>query len=106
MPIVLVESMICGCPIVAFDCPTGPHELLDGGASGKLVRPGDTNAFRDALVSTLTNPDHSDSLASAGRLRANIYSAPVIRNAWMRCFGRVDAMDSVTADRETIPAVL
>ena len=37
---VLIEAMAAGLPVVAYDCPTGPAELLEGGRSGILVPPG------------------------------------------------------------------
>ena len=37
LPVVLLESLACGLPIVATDCPHGPAEALDNGRFGTLV---------------------------------------------------------------------
>jgi len=36
-PMVLVEAMACGCPVVATDCLTGPREILGDNEYGILV---------------------------------------------------------------------
>ncbi len=37
MPMVLIESLACGTPIISFDCPTGPAETIDDGVNGLLI---------------------------------------------------------------------
>jgi glycosyltransferase involved in cell wall biosynthesis len=51
-PNVLLEAAALGVPCVAADCPTGPHEILEGGRVGRLVPPGDAGALADALLTT------------------------------------------------------
>ena len=53
-PLVLAEAMAAGAPVVAFDCPHGPAEALDGGRTGILVPPGDVAALAEALASVLS----------------------------------------------------
>ena len=51
---VLVEAMACGTPVVSTDCDSGPAEILEGGAWGRLVPVGDAEALAHALRETLT----------------------------------------------------
>jgi glycosyltransferase involved in cell wall biosynthesis len=53
---VVIEAMACGCPVVSADCPSGPAEILDGGAFGRLVPVGDDVAMADAVAATLDDP--------------------------------------------------
>jgi glycosyltransferase involved in cell wall biosynthesis len=67
LPGVLIEALACGCPVVATDCKSGPHEILRGGQFGYLVPPGDPQAFADALESALRDPGSSTERISRAR---------------------------------------
>jgi len=59
---VLVEALACGCPVVATDCPSGPSEILAGGAFGRLVPPADRLELANAMRIALTQPRQGDVL--------------------------------------------
>ena len=37
LPMVLIESLACGIPVVAFDCKSGPNEIIENKKNGLLV---------------------------------------------------------------------
>lgn len=55
LPTVFIESMICGVPIVSFDCPTGPREILENGKYGELIPMGDDELFVEKTYELLIN---------------------------------------------------
>lgn len=69
-PNVLVEAMSCGAPVAATDCPSGPHEILDGGKYGPLAKVGDAPDLARAMISALDNPSASAVAAE----RAKVFS--------------------------------
>jgi glycosyltransferase involved in cell wall biosynthesis len=91
-PNVLVEAMICGVPVVAMDCETGPREILGSAPSaGVLVpmtpgTPADRAAgpLADALLSVLTSPTRRSALAAGARERAAAFGMEPFVAAWVR----------------------
>lgn len=67
---VLGEAMAAGTPVVSTDCQSGPSEILEGGAFGKLVAVGDTDAMSEAILQTLECPPDIESI----RLRGHHFS--------------------------------
>jgi glycosyltransferase involved in cell wall biosynthesis len=47
--IVLAEALMVGVPVTAFDCPSGPSEVLEDGQLGLLLRPGDVDGLAEAM---------------------------------------------------------
>ena len=48
-PVVLIEAIACGTPIISTDCPYGPNELLENGRWGRLVPSGEPALLADAI---------------------------------------------------------
>lgn len=64
-PNVLLEAMAVGLPPIAFDCPSGPAEIVESGCNGVLVRCGDVEALARALQDLAGNPVRREALAAA-----------------------------------------
>jgi len=83
LPSVLVQAMACGCPVVSTDCPSGPAEILEGGAYGPLVPVGDDVRLARAIASLLDDPPDSSRL----RARAARFSVEPAVEAYAEMLG-------------------
>ncbi|MCL3881774.1 glycosyltransferase [Marivita sp. GX14005] len=68
VPVVLMEAMAAGLPVLATRI-AGIPELVEDGVSGRLVAPGDENAFVDALKDLLGNAERRAAYGTAGRAK-------------------------------------
>ena len=46
---VLIESLACETPVVSYDCPTGPREIVQHEKNGLLVKANDKQMMTDAM---------------------------------------------------------
>jgi glycosyltransferase involved in cell wall biosynthesis len=91
-PNVLVEAMSVGCKVVAFDCPSGPMEILDGGAIAPLVEYKNVTELAKIMSSELVSEhtaDNRNSLIDAVKRfsaenSANEYRQRIFANAPMQ----------------------
>lgn len=81
---VVTEALACGAPVVSFDCPSGPGEILEGGRYGVLVPPEDVPALAGALGALLTDPARRERLRGEGRGRARDFAPEHIVPQWER----------------------
>jgi glycosyltransferase involved in cell wall biosynthesis len=79
---VVVEAMSRGLPIVSFDCPHGPSEVIAHGRDGLLVPPEDVDGLTAALERLVADPRERARMGAAARETARAYEPAAVAAQW------------------------
>lgn len=92
-PNALCEAMACGLPAVAFDCPTGPSEIVRDGVDGVLLPNGASAPLEVALDRLMADDGERHRLASRAPEVVHRFGAGEILARWEALLGDVAAAD-------------
>jgi len=88
MPLVLLEALAMGLPVVATDIP-GTRDVVHDGRNGRLVPLGDPAALRQALLDVTGDPATYAALAASARDLAAQYSWTVVGDRFEQLYATV-----------------
>lgn len=81
-PNALCEAMACGLPVVSFDCPSGPGEIVQNGVNGILVPNGDVDALRLMLRKLMSDEQERQRLGQEAKKITAVYAEERILDLW------------------------
>ncbi len=84
---VMLEAAAFGVPIVAFDCETGPAEILVPGKTGLLVPQGDVAGLAEGLLSLMADPETRLVFSRNGKDRMALFSRDHVLSLWCKMLG-------------------
>ena len=81
-PMVLLEAMAVGLPVVSFDCPTGPRDVVREGVDGHVVRNGDAHALAEAMTGLMGDEGRRRAFGAAAVEGARRFELGSIVGRW------------------------
>ncbi|MCD8007043.1 MAG: glycosyltransferase [Oscillospiraceae bacterium] len=85
MPMVVLEALEVGLPVVAFDI-TAMIPLVDDGKEGIIVPQFDVNSYAQAMERIADDVSLRKSMGKAASQKAECFSVEVIKNKWVDLF--------------------
>ncbi len=84
--LVLPESMSCGLPVVAFDCPYGPAEIITDGIDGFLIKNRDIHAFAEKVCQLIMDKELRCHFGLKGIASSQRFRADRLMTKWNQLF--------------------
>ncbi len=86
---VLVEAMSCGLPVISYDCPCGPKDIIHHDEDGLLVANGDVDQMAAAIVSVIKDEDKRKRMSAQAVKTSACYHIEDIALQWQQLFESV-----------------
>lgn len=86
LPMSLLEAQAAGLPIVSFDCPTGPAEIVCDGVNGRIVEAYQTKKMAEVLKRLMSDSTLRESYAAKAGIHLEQYSKKNVQQKWMELF--------------------
>lgn len=85
-PLVLIEAMSTGLPVVSYACPTGPKDIIDDGKNGFLVPVNDEDMFAEKICVLIENEPLRKKMGQEALSVSQRYEIDTIIPCWMTLF--------------------
>ena len=83
---VLVEAMSCGLPVVSFDCPCGPKDIIQDNVDGVLVESGNVKKLAEAIIMLIQHPQKREEMANKAIENVQRFRIDQIAGKWKSLF--------------------
>lgn len=90
-PMVMIEAMSCGLPVVTFDYKCGPRDIITPEVNGLIVPNGDIQAFADALVRIMKDTEMRSRMGREALRVTERYSLETVMKSWNNLFEKLHA---------------
>lgn len=90
-PMVMIEAMACGLPVVAFDFKCGPKDIISDGKNGLIIRNGDIGALAEGMMRLMEDTENRKRMSLNARKIVDTYSEMVVMDKWIGLFNNLTA---------------
>ncbi|AOZ98537.1 glycosyltransferase family 4 protein [Flavobacterium commune] len=82
-PMVLLEALSVGLPIVSFDCPNGPRNIVTDGQDGFLAENQNVKDLAEKILFLMQNENKRTVLGVNAKSNSYRFSTPVVMQHWI-----------------------
>lgn len=86
---VIIEAMTCGLPVISFDCPNGPKDIITNNEDGFLIENGNIEQFAAKIRLLIEDFELRATMAKAAKEKSKKYEAVEIVKQWDQLFKEI-----------------
>ena len=88
LPMVLLEAQACGLPIVSFNCPEGPADIINDGIDGYLIDDFNNEELIERVAEVANNDELRKQMGARAHKRSDRFSEKEMLKKWYDCFDK------------------
>ncbi len=88
-PMVMIEAMACGLPVVCFDFLCGPRDIVRPEENGLMVKEGDIPALAAAMQRVMEDPVLLGNMSRGAKEISQTFSEAAVMARWEACFNEL-----------------
>jgi glycosyltransferase involved in cell wall biosynthesis len=85
-PMVMIEGMACGLPVVSFDFKCGPKDIIQHEQNGLLVKNGDIPGLAEAMMKEMGDEALRKRMSEEAKKVTETYSEEKVMKQWVELF--------------------
>lgn len=85
-PMVMIEAMACGVPVVSYDFKCGPRDIIREGDNGLIIPKGDINALAEGICRLIQEEELRRSMSMKAQEVTTTYSEEKVMRRWITLF--------------------
>lgn len=86
---VIIEAMACGVPVVAFDCKSGPSEILSHNVDGYLVSPGNVEELAERIMDLMKDQQKRKQFGISAKESVQRFTQNVVAQKWIKLYNEM-----------------
>ncbi len=85
-PMVMIEAMACGVPVVSYDFKCGPRDIIREGDNGLIIPEGDISALAEGICRLIQEEELRRSMSKKAQEVTTTYSEEKVMRRWITLF--------------------